>query len=195
MKNIKKENEELLEDKEKENKFIEENKNTNNDNDNDNDNDNYNDNENENQIESIFQKFKLTEILDELSIFNKINKNHIRYFLIKYGIDTTRDLLREIKLKKYQNFNYRELLNLQEKYGIYPEQIKFEIENLELKDTFDFILKRHNFISLLYNENRNDLFMLVKIICEISGYSQYRINFEIYKTSLFCDYLLNSNRI
>jgi len=117
--------------------------------------------------------------LDEISIYNKLDKKYIRYYLIRYGLDHTKILFSKNKQTKV----------LSKTFGITEAQILFEIEHLHLKKPLDFILKRHNFIGLLDKRNSLELYNVLECLLMNLNYSKLDLFVELYKINLMSRYL------
>ena len=73
------------------------------------------------------ESYNFTKYLDDLYIFDKLEKKFLRYYIVRYGFDNTKNFL--LKYKNYKN----KTIILSELFGITESQIKYEIENLYLK--------------------------------------------------------------
>ena len=128
------------------------------------------------------ESYNFTKYLDDLYIFDKLEKKFLRYYIVRYGFDNTKNFL--LKYKNYKN----KTIILSELFGITESQIKYEIENLYLKKPLDFILKRHNYIGLLDKRNILDLYNVLECIMTNLNYSNFDVYLELYKINLFSNY-------
>lgn len=130
------------------------------------------------------EKQNLTVALDEIYLISKLDKQLLRYYLVRYGVENTK-----LFLRKYKTERNSQAKVLSETYGITDAQIKFEIEYLNLNNPMDFIGKRHNYIGLLDKRKIRELYNILECIFANLNYSAYDVYVELYKINLISKHL------
>lgn len=119
---------------------------------------------------SKFERKSLEIILDEFKMFfQDIDKEKIRNLILHYNVDETRKILRQ---------NSKIIGG-----SILQSQIEYEINHIFLKTPFDFLIKRHDFLSNL-SEPTINLFSILSPFAEKFNFSSSKINEEILKLLL-----------